>query len=396
MKTLSNIVLIITIIFAESLFAQRPPKVYSYVKQLNTFDWYVNAAREWKKVLDDNPEDADAWLNYYTANRMAKIIFPENYAKIKIPWMKNFEEIFQEAENNINGTFEYYYLKIYTERTFDDEFEINLLKAYELGPEREELIDDLAGFYETRRDTAKTNFFFRKWYEMGEMSPGILNWSYNLLNSTEKNSIIITNGDNDTYPPIMLQRVFGIRSDVVILNINLLMIDIYRKKIFEEFDLGDPEIDYREFSNPENYYLDLRKVILNKVLNGSIQAGKNIYFSITLDQTLYEDKNDNLSLTGLTFKYDEQPKDGTEILVDNYENKWFLDYLEQSFYYDISSGVVEMLNLNYIPVFAQLFEYYSKKGNDLQAKKMKEMAFKISEKRKIMNYYNDYFNDKQK
>ncbi len=87
---------------------------------------------------------------------------------------------------------------------------------------------------------------------------------------------------------------------------------------------------------------------------------------------------------------------GTEILVDNYENKWFLDYLEQSFYYDISSGVVEMLNLNYIPVFAQLFEYYSKKGNDLQAKKMKEMAFRISEKRKIMNYYNDYFNDKQK
>ena len=47
---------------------------------------------------------------------------------------------------------------------------------------------------------------------------GLLNQSYNLLMTVEKNGIIITAGENDTYPIWVLQDVFKIRTDVTLVN----------------------------------------------------------------------------------------------------------------------------------------------------------------------------------
>ncbi len=79
----SLLFLLIYLIASGDSFPQRPEKVYSIVKQIKTFDWYKNAAIEWKKVIVENSSDAEAWLYYYTANRMARMFHPEEWEKTK-------------------------------------------------------------------------------------------------------------------------------------------------------------------------------------------------------------------------------------------------------------------------------------------------------------------------
>jgi hypothetical protein len=349
------------VIFAFSAHAQRPPKVYYITVEKHELAWYLSAAESWAKVVEKDNSDAEAWMNYFQACRVIRDVSRTDWSKYQNGYITEPSFIAEKAFKAIPNTFEYYFIK--NKQSFASHNGPDsslLLKAHELWPSRPEIFSDIACYYETHRELDKKRELCKQWSASNIVSPGILNWNYNVLTSLEPNSILITDCDNDTFGPWILQDALNFRKDVSIFNIWLNRSESYRDKFMDELNMPHFRADSTKIIHESSPFRDVANQMIRHLIKHA--GSRKVYIALTVSPEFYMDLQDKTYLTGLAFLYSEKDIDNIAYLVNNFEHNWLLDYLFIDFAHDISIGIVKEMNINYLPAFAKLYEHYRISG----------------------------------
>ena len=91
--------------------------------------------------------------------------------------------------------------------------------------------------YRNQPDSAKWAFY--RGQVEGGFYPAILEYNRNIMASCEKNAILFTNGDNDTYPMWYLQFMENYRRDITVVNVSLFNVSWYIKQLKNGYPFGD-------------------------------------------------------------------------------------------------------------------------------------------------------------
>lgn len=369
---------------------QTPEKIYGKNKLLKPNEYYLQQIPLWKKQVDKNPKNADAWLNYYRSNRNAYIKGEEdNSQKSKgVSRFDRLKNIVDEMERQVPNSYQYNYVK-WLNGNNDLSLFPYLEKAHILSPQNSEPIMSLIFYYEIKGDYIKRNENIEAYYKLGDYSPGLLNYSFNLLSALDKNAIVFTEGDKDTEAILLLTQGKKYRSDVQMLNMNLLLIKEYREKVFNDLEI--PQLDFEPIANEANYE-KFQQLIIKRVTEN--KKARPVYAAVTVSNSYTNTITKNLFLTGLAFLYSEKEIDNLPLLLKNIEQLFLLDYLKEYFSInDISVGNVNSMNGNYLFPFATLSQYNYRIGNTAKADYYKKLALKVATDGEMLDKYETYFKE---
>jgi hypothetical protein len=359
-----------------SLIAQEPEQIYSVAKVFKSHEWYLKQAELWWKRIQSDKKNENAWYNYFMANRMASIGFDnhgENNKKYfeETMFLMNTDSIVSQAQKFIPNTFTSQYIIWRNHGTSPDDFP-HLEKAYSINPNFFGINEEMVSYYETQNNLAKRKEYNVKWFTLNELSLSLLSYNYNVLMTIKTNGVIISFGDNDTFPIWMLQDALGIREDVTVLNTALLGIPEYREKLFKKLNITPLTKTSPEGSIPSYTEEVFNHILKNKPKDLPLYVGLPAWKQV-------KEYEKNLYLVGLALEYSTDNIDNIAELENNFENKYVLDYIKNRFEYDISSELVDRTNINYLPGIFKLYEHYKSCGDLTRSQKMKELGLFIAQ-----------------
>jgi len=350
---------------------QLKPETVYYVRQagVKPHDWYVQQARLWKQETDKNPGNAEAWHNYYLATEYSywgsKDAAGEKQADL--------DKIIAAMAKAIPASYEYFALKYRKGHGKNDDVSL-LENALRLRPDDPEIYYDLIVYYEMHNEKQKAREFCKKLYLSKDIAPALLDYNYNVLMSTEKNAVLFTNGDNDTYPVWLLQRARGIRADVTVLNLHMIREQTYLQALLQDRNIR-LEIDKLPKNDDPEFIPQLCRTIAAQ------NPERPIYFALTVYRDYIDSLLDNLYIVGLAYKYSVRRIDNVALLRQNWEQRFRLDSLQHDWYNEdhVSTElIVRKLNLNYVSPIVMLIEYYKEHQDVEKAESLKSFALAIA------------------
>ncbi len=362
-----------------SVYPTLPERIRPISKITRSQEYYTEQANLWQLETRKNTNNADAWLNYFRAARYANMLDRSETASF------DMGAIVASIPASLHNTFEYLFIRFMAADWNEDRFKY-LLKAHEIAPQRTEIFHDLATYHIVRGEQAEAMHYLNVLFEAGEFPSELLAWSYNLLGSVGQDAILLTYGDNDTYPLWVLQTLREVKKDVKVLNINLLMHDEYRSREFK--NLGIKDIDLSgALQTTEVYEKIIRQL--------AAQAQRPLYLANTLPEQLRLALGDSLYLTGLALKYSPTNFDNMAMLKNNFENRFLLDYLRVDFSPDSITSIMAAMNLQYLPGLVMLHQHYSNSGEDYKAVNLEILMERVAKEGNRSDILRSYFNGRK-
>ena len=359
---------------AEGLFAQTAEKVLRITREIRSYEWYETQSKLWKTKVDRNVNDSEAWINYYEANRAAGIV---NRGKRPV----DLNDIISELKQKAGNSFAYHFL-IYRNTGWQEKLFPHLEKAWKIDDSYPQLAEEFVSYYEFQYDLKNRRIYNQHWFNTGEMPGDLLAYNYNVLMSLEKNAILITNGDNDTYPVWMLQDVQDVRRDVIVINRSLALLPDYLNRVLETNNIKAFQVQ----KTAEDYEVSNLNQLINHLKSNS---SRPIYFANTVAPDALNEHKKNLYMTGLASKYSESRFDNIKIMARHYEKDFLLDYLKVNFEAYSPYSTVKRMNQAYMTPFLSLHRYYQEKGQNTKAGTLKELILTIA---KGTDYESDIIN----
>jgi tetratricopeptide (TPR) repeat protein len=133
-------------------------------------------------------------------------------------------------------------------------------------------------------------------------------YGWNMMNFLEPNAILITNGDNDTFPLWYLQEVEHLRPDVDVVNLSLIQINWYVEQLkdrhipmtftYEQIRRMQPYW-VRDPETGELKLITLKDIALQDIIQQALPT-RPIYFAVTVED--FMGYYDYLALEGMVFK----------------------------------------------------------------------------------------------
>lgn len=366
---MKKIILALLCIGLQQVSAQKPEIVHSVAKEWKEESWYMDQQKVWKKEIDKNKSNQEAWMNYYAATRALSIITGESSGK----YHEQRQQIVEEANKVIPKTFAAYYLS-YSEKGVGSGSE-DLLKAAAINDKDPRITDNLMIHYLLDGNQAKYKEYTNQLFKENVISASMLNWGYNLLAELEPNAILLTHGDNDSYATWIVQAAKNFRTDVTVINTYLFSIDEYRNRLLKNWNYPSLDVQISSAKTQE----DSREKHW-KIWEHLFSGSRPVYVASSGVRAFEDRWKDKLYLTGLAYRYSDTEIDNLSIIKRNYENRYLLDHLHQSFDYNIMNEMSDAFLATYLPSMIRLYEHYKLSEDKLNTEKYASLIKLVAEK----------------
>ena len=202
----------------------RPEAIVSMRQVCYDQTTYQDLATRWSEYYRVFPSEA-AYANWMYAARYAKAA----------DYMELLENGVQQYP--ANPTLLYLYSMRFHGQADCREATQYLERAIKLAPDYSDPWFSLVINYMQEGEIEQMDLALAKLLELDAIQDVVMDYNHNVLALLEPNAILITNGDNDTYPGWVLQRVLDYRTDVTIVNRSLLNTVWYVKHLLQQGEL---------------------------------------------------------------------------------------------------------------------------------------------------------------
>ncbi len=183
-----------------------------------------------EKEAEDRPVDVNAQFHELRQDRVNTLARQQGV--LSEADRKRYAEQAARIERSAPNSFEAHMAHFYAEFPSAASFQ-HLDRAFMRDPTRQELIGPKLADAVRRNHSLEMTQWARKMRDQGDIAPGLYQFADDLLNSVEKDGMLITAGEMDSYPILTRQYADGRRRDVLVIDQRLLIDPAYRQRIWE-------------------------------------------------------------------------------------------------------------------------------------------------------------------